>query len=89
MKSNPLLFLLALITISTSTSEPNNITIDCEQCGAVACLNITGGPFDKFIYTTTNATCTDAGDFPTTYNFYCGPACPNCVVTPIYPNTSF
>lgn len=62
--------LLALILV-ISTLADNTITIDCHQCGPVACLVMTGGGFNGKDMPISIDTCFDAGNFPLEIRLKC------------------
>ena len=66
------LAILVLALLAIGTLADNTITIDCHQCGPVACLVLTGGGFNGKDIPTNAGSCAEVGISKATAKFECG-----------------
>jgi len=84
----PAIFVLVL---AATVLADNQIDLNCHQCGANACIVLTGGPFNGKDMKTTSASCASAGSFPASVTFQCdqGDCSDGCFMTETSQGTSF
>ena len=63
------IIILTLVLLVCLALADNTVTVDCHQCGAVACVVLNGGGFNGKDMPTNVSNCASAGNFPATAKF--------------------